>query len=113
VQALAGNWYVEFGKPGASFVAEIGLRGMMGRFVALVRSNTVDLPRDSMSSHVDEQWLISEERYQRMFELSGGAEIGLGSAEILRALEERLRRELAEAGVSSFGISSLASRREP
>jgi len=112
VQALAGNWYVELGKPGATFVAEIGLRGMKGRFVALVRSNVVALPRNSMSPRVDEQWMISEERYQRLFELSGGAEIGLGSAEILRALEERLRRELAEAGVSSFGISSLASRRE-
>jgi hypothetical protein len=112
VQDVAGNWYVELGKPGASFVAEIGLRGMQGRFVALVRSNPVCLPRDSMSSQVDENWLILEEQYQRMFELSGGSQIGLGSAEILRALEERLRRELAAAGVSSFGISSLASRRE-
>lgn len=111
VHDLAGNWYVELGRPGAAFVAEIGLRGADGRFVALVRSNFVSMPLDSMSSVADEQWMIREEEYRRMFDLSGGDAIGIGSGEILRALEERLRRELLAGGVSSFGISSLASRR--
>ncbi len=112
LQDLAGNWYVEIACPGAEFVAEIGLRGRDGRFVPLVRSNAVAMPRDSMSPIADESWMIVEEEYHRMFELSGGRSIGLGSGEILRALEERQRRELSVGGVSGFGISSLASRRE-
>ncbi len=108
----AGNWYVEIGKPDSTFVAEIGWRGESGRFRPLVRSNFASLPRDSMSPHVDERWRIREEEYRRMFELSGGHAIGLGSGEIVRALEERLQRELLEGNISSFGISSLASRRE-
>ena len=112
VHDLAGNWYVELGQPGAAFVAELGLRGADGRFVRLVRSNVVAMPRDSMSPVADERWMIQEEEYRRLFELSGGDSIGIGSGEILRALEERLRRELLAGGVSSFGVSSLASRRD-
>ncbi|HZM16672.1 MAG TPA: DUF4912 domain-containing protein [Candidatus Krumholzibacteria bacterium] len=113
VHDLAGNWYVELGRPGADFVAELGLRGADGRFLPLVRSNFVAMPRDAMSPQSDAHWIVEEEHYRRMFELSGGEAIGLGSGEILRALEERLRRELIAGGVSSFGISSLASRRQP
>jgi len=112
LQEQAGNWYVEIARPGADFVAEVGLRGRDGRFIPLARSNVVAMPRDSMSPITDENWMIVEEEYRRMFELSGGRSIGLGSGEILRALEERQRRELSVGGVSSFGISSLASRRE-
>ena len=107
VQDSAGNWYVELGRPGASWVAELGMRAADGRFVALVRSNFVTLPRDGMSSVVDEEWMVLEEDYRKLFELAGGEAIGLGSAEILRWLEERLRRELLGAGISSFGVSSL------
>jgi hypothetical protein len=108
VHDAAGNWYVELGKPGASYIAELGVRAADGRFVALVRSNTVTLPRDGMSSVVDEEWMVLEEDYRRLFELAGGEAIGLGSGEILRWLEERLRRELLAGAISSFGVSSLA-----
>ena len=107
VQDSAGNWYVELGRPGASWVAELGMRAPDGRFVPLVRSNFVTLPRDGMSAVVDEEWMVLEEEYRKLFELAGGEAIGLGSAEILRWLEERLRRELLGAGISSFGVSSL------
>ncbi|MFQ5599904.1 MAG: DUF4912 domain-containing protein [Candidatus Krumholzibacteriia bacterium] len=113
VTDTAGNWYVELAKPGASFCAELGLRATDGRFVPMVRSNTVTLPRDSLSPVVDEEWMVLDEEYRKLFDLSGGGSIGLGSGEILRALEERLRHELASGGVSSFGVSSLAARRTP
>lgn len=104
---LAGNWYIELGKPGASFVGEIGLRGPDGRFLALLRSNYVTLPRDSMSPVLDEEWMVVEEDYRRLFELAGGGSIGLGSGEFQRLLEQRLRSELSSGGVGSFGISSF------
>ncbi len=111
VHDLASNWYIELGKPGASFCAELGLRTADGRFLALVRSNIVTLPRDGMSHVVDEEWMIVEEDFRRLFDLAGGGSIGLGSGDIQRMLEQRLRTELASGGVSSFGLSSPAVRR--
>jgi len=111
VHDLAGNWYIELGKPGASFCAELGLRADDGRFLALVRSNVVTLPRDGMSNVVDEEWMIVEEDFRRLFDLAGGGHIGLGSGDIQRLLEQRLRSELASGGVSSFGLSSPDVRR--
>ena len=110
IEDLAGNWYIELGRPGASFCAELGLRAPDGRFLALVRSNVVTLPRDSMSDVVDEEWMIVEEDYRVLFDLAGGGSIGLGSGEILRMLEQRLKSELASGGVSSF--SSPAQRKQ-
>jgi hypothetical protein len=104
---LLGNWYIELGRPGSSFVGELGLRARDGRFLALVRSNFVTMPRDSMSPVVDEEWMVVEEDYRLLFGLAGGGDIGLGSGEIQRMLEQRLRTELASGGVSSFGISSF------
>lgn len=111
VHDLASNWYIELGKPGASFCAELGLRTADGRFLALVRSNIVTLPRDGMSHVVDEEWMIVEEDFRRLFDLAGGGSIGLGSGDIQRMLEQRMRSELASGGVSSFGLSSPAVRR--
>lgn len=110
VADLAGNWYIELGKPGASFVGEIGLRAHDGRFLALLRSNFVTLPRDSMSDVVDEEWMVVEADYRLLFNLAGGDSIGLGSGEIQRMLEQRLRSELASGGVSSFGLTSPGVR---
>jgi hypothetical protein len=110
---LAGGWYVELGKPGASFVAEIGLRAADGRFLAILRSNFVTLPRDGMSDVVDEEWMVVEEDYRLLFELAGG--VGHASGDIQRLLEQRLRAELESAfasrGPTSFGLSSPAARR--
>jgi len=113
VEDLAGNWYIELGKPGATFCAELGLRTADGRFLPLLRSNTVTLPRDSMSPVVDEEWMVVEEDYRTLFDLAGGGSIGLGSGEIQRLLEQRLKLELASGGVSSFGVSSASVRRKP
>jgi hypothetical protein len=111
VEDLAGNWYIEIGKPGSSHVAELGLRTRDGRFLALVRSNVVTLPRDSMSPVVDEEWMVVEEDYRALFELAGGGSVGMGSGEFQKMLEQRIRTELSSGGVGSFGISSPAVRR--
>jgi hypothetical protein len=115
IHDLAGGWYVELGKPGASFVAEVGLRGADGRFLAILRSNFVTLPRDGMSDVVDEEWMVVEEDYRMLFDLAGGRDRGLASGDVQRLLEQRLRAEMASAfasrGPTSFGLSSPAARR--
>lgn len=107
VEDLAGSWYLELAKPGASFLAELGLRAPDGRFLALVRSNVVTLPRDTVSDVVDEEWMVVGEEQRLLFELAGGGSVGLGSGDIPRLLEQRLRSEMA-SGLSSRGAWSAA-----
>jgi hypothetical protein len=107
VEDLGGSWYLELAKPGASFLAELGLRALDGRFLALVRSNVVTLPRDTVSDVVDEEWMVVGEEQRVLFELAGGGSLGLGSGDIPRLLEQRLRSEMA-SGLSSRGASSPA-----
>ncbi len=108
VEDLAGSWYLELAKPGASFLAELGLRAPDGRFLALVRSNVVTLPRDTVSDVVDEEWMVVGEEQRVLFELAGGGSLGLGSGDIPRLLEQRLRSEMASGLSSSRGASSPA-----
>jgi hypothetical protein len=115
IHDLASGWYLELGKPGASFVAEVGLRTQDGRFLAILRSNLVTMPRDGMSDVVDEEWMVVEEDYRVLFDLAGGTGAAGDSADVQRRLEQRLRADLeaafASRGPTSFGLSSPAVRR--
>jgi len=53
----ADSWYVNVGRPGASFCVEIGLRTASGRFLPLMRSNVVVTPRATPSPDREERWL--------------------------------------------------------
>lgn len=105
IEDHAGCWYLELGKPGASFLAEIGLRAPDGRFLALVRSNCVSLPRAEVSDVVDEEWMVLGEAERELFERAGGGGFGVGSGELPRLLEQRLRAEMA-SGLSSRAAAS-------
>lgn len=52
----AESWYVNVSRPGASYCAEVGLRTSTGRFLPLVRSNTVTTPRSSPSPDTRVRW---------------------------------------------------------
>lgn len=51
------SWYVNVGRPAASYCAEVGLRTAAGRFLPLVRSNVVATPRATPSPDREVRWL--------------------------------------------------------
>ena len=51
------HWYLNVGRPAASFCVELGLRTTSGRFVPLVRSNVVTTPRSSPSPDTTVRWV--------------------------------------------------------
>ena len=51
----ADNWYVRVDRPDHRLIAELG-RLFPGRFVPLVRSNEVTMPRESVSGEIAEDW---------------------------------------------------------
>ena len=103
----AMNWYIEVGQPNRTFLIEIGIVATDGSFHPLCRSNAVTTPRFGMSEVIDEEWMVSEEDYWRMFGLSGGHGIGKSSLE----LKERLKKDLLEQ--ISSGAFSPGLRQHP
>ncbi|MBI4352699.1 MAG: DUF4912 domain-containing protein [Candidatus Omnitrophica bacterium] len=109
---FADNWYVDVGKPDREWVAELGIRSG-GRFWMLVRSNVVRTPRYGVSDVLDEEWMLPEELYAKLF----GWSLGLGSLKSSITFQEMLRRYLrglvSSEGISSAGLRSQAQEKHP
>lgn len=60
VEGKAHNWYLHVGPDGRSVIADIGLRGEDGKFVALARSNCVQMPREGAPLDGQNKWLFVE-----------------------------------------------------
>ncbi|OIO39011.1 MAG: hypothetical protein AUJ72_01585 [Candidatus Omnitrophica bacterium CG1_02_46_14] len=103
----AGNWYVDVGKPDGQWMAELGFRTYRGRFFALVRSNIVRTPRFGVSDVLDEEWLLPDELYWKIFGLSGG----FGKQKSSMDIKEILNRYLRGLGASE-NSARLSSRSE-
>ncbi len=88
---FSGNWYVDVGTPDREWMAEIGLRTPEGRFFAMVRSNIVRTPRFGVSDILDEEWLLPDELYWKIFGLSGGITGQKSSLAVKEVLERYLR----------------------
>ncbi|MFA4966671.1 MAG: DUF4912 domain-containing protein [Candidatus Margulisiibacteriota bacterium] len=100
VHGLAGNWYINVGRPNTSYCVDVGFLTAEGIFICAARSNVVVTPRDSMSEVIDEEWMIPD--WERMYALSGGFRVGQGSLELRQMMEKRLLQQISSPGVSSL-----------
>ena len=102
LSGLATSWFIHADAPNRSFVIDLGLLTVRGRFLTIVRSNRVTTPRFGPSEVIDEQWMVADEEYWRLLGVTTG--IGMGSSPSgLRAL---LERKLHSAALSSPGLFS-------
>jgi hypothetical protein len=95
----SGSWYFDLGRPGHSFCAEVGLLAPSGRFLTLARSNAVIMPREGVSDSLDEEWMMQDEEFWKLYTGTRG---GMSS----REMQEMLKRRRLEE------ISSPTRRRE-
>jgi hypothetical protein len=72
VNDLVGSWYFDVGRPAHSFIADVGLLTPEGRFLTLARSNSITMPRDGVSDVVDEEWMLADEEFWKLYGFSGG-----------------------------------------
>jgi hypothetical protein len=102
VTAQANNWYIETSGPGRSWCVDLGLLLQDGKFITIIRSNAVTTPLDSASRIIDEQWMIPEEMFRRLY----GMGVGIGSSplKLNQMWEERLKREFGSGAL--FSVSS-------
>jgi hypothetical protein len=108
LSGLANSWYIHVDAPGHEFIVDIGLLTTTRRFLLLARSNRVATPRFSPSEVIDEEWMVADEVYWRLFGLTVGIGMGASAGAMAGALQEQLARALFSAGMFSRGWLSAA-----
>ncbi len=106
VNEFANNWYINTEGPDRSWCVDFGLLLASGRFVTIVRSNTVRTPLEGPSWITDEEWMIPDDMFARLY----GMGFGLGrSSPVGKAWQERVRQVLFSGAMASPGMASMAS----
>lgn len=106
VNDQSNNWYIDTAGPGRSWCVDYGLRLANNEFITIIRSNTVYTPIEGPSWITDEEWMVPEEIFARLY----GMGFGFGrSSPVGKAWQERIRRELFSGILASPGITSVAS----
>lgn len=102
VDVDARNWYLNFGSPGTAWCVDLGLILSDGRFITVLRSNTISLPLDGPSWVTDEEWMIPDDDFRRLY----GMSVGLGpnvSSPVGKLWQERLKKDVSSGGLASMG----------
>jgi Uncharacterized protein conserved in bacteria len=111
INDFASNWYLNVGGPGRSFCVEIGLLLGDGRFIVLARSNFVTTPLDGPSWITDEEWMIVEDDFNRLYGLSAGLGIGLSSMDLRKQIKEKMRN-ISSGVLSSPSVGQRVAARK-
>jgi len=100
------SWYIDVGGSGRSWCIDYGLNLPNGEFITVLRSNVVTTPLDGPSWITDEEWMVPEEMFGRLY----GMGFGLGqSSPVGKAWQERFKKALFSGILASPGITSAAS----
>ena len=107
----AKNWYINVSECGKTYLCELGLVTPDGKFIGIVKTNKVSLPRSGVSDVIDEKWMSVNQEFEKLLQISGVEYIGKGSLDIAKSLAQRwemLRSVFSR--VTSFGVSSFSSQ---
>lgn len=102
----ARNWYLNFASPGTSWCVDLGVFLPDGRFVTVLRSNVVFLPLDGPSWVTDEEWMVPDDEFRKLY----GMSVGLGpnvTSPVGRLWQERLKKDISSRGLASMGGASV------
>lgn len=74
----SNNWYIDTQGPGRSWCVDLGLLFEDSNFITVVRSNAVSTPLEGPSWITDEEWMVPEEMFTRLY----GTGVGMGSSSL-------------------------------
>ncbi len=108
VSSDTNNWYIDTGGPGRSWCMDYGIKLADGRFITIVRSNVVTTPLDGPSWITDEEWMVPDDLFSRLY----GTAVGLGGSpvRIKKPWLELRKRQLASGGLFSGALSPVKKR---
>ena len=106
----ATSWYIDTAGPGRSWCVDYGLLLPDGRFITILRSNVVQTPLDGPSWITDEEWMIPDDMFARLY----GLGFGFGqSSPVGKGWQERVKREISiTSGIASMGSGSPVRKKE-
>lgn len=108
VNDYTNSWYIDTAGPGRSWCVDFGLILPDGTFITILRSNVVHTPLDGPSWITDEEWMIPDELFARLY----GMGFGLGkSSPVGGAWQERIKQGLFSSGLSSSPVKKEAPAR--
>lgn len=96
-----GSWYFDFGRPLHSFCADLGLLAPNGRFLTMVRSNAVTMPRDGVSDVLDEEWMLVDEEFMKLYGGAGATSGGFSSQQVQELMSQRRMLKISSPGLFS------------
>ncbi|MFC1646174.1 DUF4912 domain-containing protein [Candidatus Omnitrophota bacterium] len=99
INAQSDNWHINVSS-GRSFCVDLGLKLRDGRFILVLRSNTVTTPLDQPSWVIDEEWLIPDEEFLKLYGFGPNATSPMG---------KRIRKRIGEH-ISSSGFIPAAKK---
>jgi hypothetical protein len=102
INGEANSWYINVWEPDRAYRVDLGLLTENKDFILMVRSNKVRTPRDGFSDVIDEEWMIIEDEYRKLYRLAIGYGIGDSSLELVESMLERHRREMGSGAISSI-----------
>jgi len=106
----ATSWYVDLNGAGRSWCVDIGLLLPDGRFITIARSNVVRMPLEGPSWITDEEWMIPDELFARLY----GMGFGFGkSSPVGKTWQEGMRQALFSGVLASPGMASMSSPAKP
>lgn len=96
-----GDWYFDLGRPSHSFCADLGLLSPDGKFLTLARSNYITMPRNGVSEVIDEEWMLVDEEFWKLYGYPEGFRRGVSSPEMQEMLKRRRMLEISSPGLFS------------
>jgi len=101
ISEQTGSWYFDVGRPSHSFCADVGLLSSSGSFLTITRSNYVTMPRDGVSDVIDEEWMLVDEEFWKLYGYPEGFKRGISSPEMEEMLKRRREMEITSPGTFS------------
>lgn len=89
-----GSWYFDVGRPSHAFIADVGLLSPEGKFLTLARSNPIAMPRDGVSDVLDEEWMLVDEEFWKLYGFPGGP----SSPQIQEMIKRRRMQQITSPG---------------
>ena len=89
-----GSWYFDVGRPSHAFVADVGLLSPEGKFLTMARSNPISMPRDGVSDVLDEEWMLVDEEFWKLYGFPGGP----SSPQIQEMIKRRRMQQITSPG---------------
>lgn len=101
----ANSWYIDTAGPGRSWCVDLGLRLADGRFIVIARSNIVATPLDGPSWITDEEWMVPDDLFAKLYASAAG--LGGSPVKIKKPWAALEKQRLFSGGISSGGFSPV------